>query len=67
DGSGWGAMVGVSAAYLARQGFSGAPALSFKPPGEFHDRRSRQHRRRPHRAHRRCRLSLCLQQSGPGG
>ncbi|RUT89927.1 MULTISPECIES: MmgE/PrpD family protein [unclassified Mesorhizobium] len=26
DGSGWGAMVGVSAAYLARQGFSGAPA-----------------------------------------
>ncbi|NOD77651.1 MULTISPECIES: MmgE/PrpD family protein [unclassified Ruegeria] len=28
DGSGWGAMVGVSAAYLARDGFTGAPAIS---------------------------------------
>jgi 2-methylcitrate dehydratase PrpD len=28
DGSGWGAMAGVSAAYLAAAGFSGAPALS---------------------------------------
>jgi 2-methylcitrate dehydratase PrpD len=28
DGSGWGAMVGVSAAYLAAAGFTGAPALS---------------------------------------
>lgn len=28
DGSGWGAMAGVSAAYLAAGGFSGAPALS---------------------------------------
>lgn len=27
DGSGWGAMVGVSAAYLAESGFTGAPAL----------------------------------------
>ena len=28
DGSGWGAMAGVSAAYLAAAGFTGAPALS---------------------------------------
>ena len=28
DGSGWGAMAGVSAALLARQGFTGAPAVS---------------------------------------
>jgi 2-methylcitrate dehydratase PrpD len=28
DGSGWGAMAGVSAAYLARGGFTGAPALT---------------------------------------
>ena len=28
DGSGWGAMAGVSAAYLARDGFTGAPAIS---------------------------------------
>lgn len=28
DGSGWGAMAGVSAGYLAAAGFSGAPALS---------------------------------------
>ena len=28
DGSGWGAMAGVSAAYLARDGFTGAPALT---------------------------------------
>ena len=27
DGSGWGAMAGVSAAYLAADGFTGAPAL----------------------------------------
>ena len=26
DGSDWGAAVGVSAAYLARDGFTGAPA-----------------------------------------
>ena len=28
DGSGWGAMAGVSAAYLAQSGFTGAPAIS---------------------------------------
>ncbi|MEO1549021.1 MAG: MmgE/PrpD family protein [Pseudomonadota bacterium] len=28
DGSGWGAMAGVTAAYLARAGFTGAPALT---------------------------------------
>ncbi|MFT5658815.1 MAG: 2-methylcitrate dehydratase PrpD [Gammaproteobacteria bacterium] len=28
DGSGWGAMVGVSAAYLAESGYTGAPALT---------------------------------------
>ncbi len=28
DGSGWGAMAGLSAAYLAADGFSGAPALT---------------------------------------
>ncbi len=28
DGSGWGAMSGVSAAYLASDGFTGAPAIS---------------------------------------
>ncbi|MDU8945853.1 MmgE/PrpD family protein [Ovoidimarina sediminis] len=32
DGSGWGAMAGVSAAYLARDGFTGAPALTFEGP-----------------------------------
>ena len=28
DGSGWGAMAGVSAAFLAKSGFTGAPAIS---------------------------------------
>ena len=28
DGSGWGAMAGVSAAYLAAEGFTGAPAIT---------------------------------------
>ena len=28
DGSGWGAMAGVSAAYLAQSGFTGAPAIT---------------------------------------
>lgn len=28
DGSGWGAMAGVSATYLAKSGFTGAPALT---------------------------------------
>lgn len=32
DGSGWGAMVGVSAAYLAADGFTGAPALTVEAP-----------------------------------
>jgi 2-methylcitrate dehydratase PrpD len=30
DGSGWGAMAGVSAALLARDGFTGAPALTIE-------------------------------------
>jgi 2-methylcitrate dehydratase PrpD len=28
DGSGWGAMTGVTAAYMARNGFTGAPAIT---------------------------------------
>jgi len=32
DGSGWGAMAGVSAAYLAADGFTGAPAVSVNAP-----------------------------------
>lgn len=32
DGSGWGAMTGVSAALLARGGFTGAPALTVESP-----------------------------------
>lgn len=32
DGSGWGAMAGVSAAYLARDGFTGAPAVTMETP-----------------------------------
>ncbi|MGV6849914.1 MAG: MmgE/PrpD family protein [Marinibacterium sp.] len=34
DGSGWGAMAGVSAALLARQGFTGAPAISVEQAPE---------------------------------
>ena len=30
DGSGWGAMAGVSSAYLAQSGFTGAPALTIE-------------------------------------
>lgn len=30
DGSGWGAMAGVSATYLAQSGFTGAPALTIE-------------------------------------
>lgn len=30
DGSGWGALAGVSAAYLAAQGFTGAPAVTLE-------------------------------------
>ncbi|WP_428030184.1 MmgE/PrpD family protein [Ancylobacter sp.] len=32
DGSGWGALAGVSAAYLAADGFTGAPALTMEAP-----------------------------------
>lgn len=32
DGSGWGAMVGVSAGMMAQQGFTGAPALTIEAP-----------------------------------
>ncbi|RAR64372.1 2-methylcitrate dehydratase PrpD [Onishia taeanensis] len=32
DGSGWGAMTGISAALLAEEGFSGAPALTVTAP-----------------------------------
>lgn len=32
DGSGWGAMTGVSAALLAQAGFTGAPALTVETP-----------------------------------
>lgn len=30
DGSGWGALAGVSAAYLAKDGFTGAPAITLE-------------------------------------
>ncbi len=30
DGSGWGAMAGISAAFLAKDGFTGAPAISLE-------------------------------------
>jgi 2-methylcitrate dehydratase PrpD len=36
DGSGWGALAGVSAAYLAAEGFTGAPALTAEAPGQRH-------------------------------
>jgi len=32
DGSGWGAMAGVSATYLAQDGFTGAPAITMEAP-----------------------------------
>jgi len=32
DGSGWGAFAGVSAAYLAQEGFTGAPAITLEAP-----------------------------------
>ena len=32
DGAGWGAMAGVSAALLAKQGFTGAPAITVTTP-----------------------------------
>ncbi|MEE9333091.1 MAG: MmgE/PrpD family protein [Granulosicoccaceae bacterium] len=34
DGSGWGAMAGVSAAYLAQSGFTGAPAITMESAAE---------------------------------
>ena len=37
DGSGWGAMAGVSAALLARAGFTGAPALTLERPHPLWD------------------------------
>ena len=37
DGSGWGAMAGVSAAYLAQDGFTGAPAITVEQAPEFDD------------------------------
>jgi len=36
DGSGWGAMGGVSAAYLAADGFTGAPAVTIEQPEVAH-------------------------------
>jgi len=35
DGSGWGAMAGISAAYLAADGFTGAPAITVEQASEF--------------------------------
>lgn len=35
DGSGWGAMAGVSAAYLARDGFTGAPAITVEDAPDY--------------------------------
>ncbi|MGH8929151.1 MAG: MmgE/PrpD family protein [Egibacteraceae bacterium] len=35
DGSGWGAMVGVSAVLLAADGFTGAPAATVEDPGNL--------------------------------
>lgn len=34
DGSGWGALAGVSAAYLARDGFTGASAITMEAPDQ---------------------------------
>jgi 2-methylcitrate dehydratase PrpD len=36
DGSGWGALAGISAAYLAADGFTGAPALTVERPEVAH-------------------------------
>ncbi|MFO7528559.1 MAG: MmgE/PrpD family protein [Marinobacter sp.] len=43
DGSGWGAMTGVSAALLARAGFTGAPALLLEEPDLWEDLGTRWH------------------------
>ena len=37
DGSGWGAMTGVVAAYLGREGFTGAPAVTVEGPETRHN------------------------------
>ena len=37
DGSGWGALTGVSAAHLAAEGFTGAPALLLSEPSGIWD------------------------------
>jgi 2-methylcitrate dehydratase PrpD len=37
DGSGWGAMAGLSACYLAEDGFTGAPAITVEGAEEFAD------------------------------
>ncbi len=34
DGSGWGALAGISAAYLAQDGFTGAPAITMEAAGQ---------------------------------
>ena len=36
DGSGWGAFAGLSAAYLAQNGFTGAPAITVEAPEQAH-------------------------------
>lgn len=43
DGSGWGAMAGVSAAYLAQSGFTGAPAISVEDTDYFDDLNEKWH------------------------
>jgi 2-methylcitrate dehydratase PrpD len=43
DGSGWGAMAGVSAAYLAQSGFTGAPAISVEETEYFDDLNKKWH------------------------
>ena len=48
DGSGWGAMTGVSAALLARDGFTGAPALTATAPEVEHLWADREQRRYLH-------------------
>jgi len=43
DGSGWGAMTGISAALLARAGFTGAPALLLEEADHWRDLGTRWH------------------------
>ena len=35
DGAGWGALAGISAAFLARQGFTGAPAITVEDAAPY--------------------------------